>query len=761
MSYFSTMDKTNRISIKPSLRKKIWFFFPIQLLLLHFKRNHVILAFWIILFLFISNTIGFKYGIPFLFLTPEYFGNIDVLSFFILGIATGGFIMAFNIYSYIMFASEFPFLATFTRPFIKFCYNNLIIPIAYMLLYSWFSFWFQVNEELTPYSSAIINILSFSGGVLLFIVFSSIYFIGFNKNIHHFSGKDEEYYRKNFKKNIKEATFHKKTKWYYRVSRKKKIRIVTYINNFKEIKLARNIQHYDKHLLKRVFAQNHINASIYELMLFVTFLILGIFRESPFFNFPASASVLILFTLFLLLYSALYSWFKGWTLTLFIILVIIFNYSTGSKDSFLFKSYAYGIDYETQPLYNNQNLKTIATNTSQINEDRTNTLAILQKWKEKNFAKNGVLPKLVVLNVSGGGLRSALWSFHATSYLDSACNNQLLPQTELITGASGGMIGLSYLRELYLQKMKDSSITLTNNEYKKNIAKDLLNPLLFGIATTDFIFRFQRTEFGGYKYAKDRGYSFENKMQKNLEGTFENTTLNDYLSPEKEGQIPLLFLTPTIANDGRRLLISPHSHSYLSSDTSTFNNIDYQQLFKENNPNQLKFLSALRMSANFPYILPMVSLPSIPNLEIVDAGIKDNYGLQTSTEFLDEFRNWIKNNTDGVVFIEIRDTPKLKPIDSENNYNSLVQRLTLPVGNIVKNILKIQDYNNAQLLAKTKSNYPTQIDCFTLFVNQVEKQNISMSWHLTELDCKKIYSSIESEHNQKEINKIKQLLLSN
>jgi len=134
-----------------------------------------------------------------------------------------------------MFASEFPFLATFTRPFIKFCYNNLIVPVVYMVLYSWFSFWFQVEEELISPSNAIINLLSFSGGVLLFIVFSSIYFIGFNKNIHHFSGKDEEHYRKTFKNDIKEATFHKKTKWYYRVSRKKKVRIVTYIHNFKEI----------------------------------------------------------------------------------------------------------------------------------------------------------------------------------------------------------------------------------------------------------------------------------------------------------------------------------------------------------------------------------------------------------------------------------------------------------------------------------------------------------------------------------------------
>ena len=154
----------------------------------------------------------------------------------------------------------------------------------------------------------------------------------------------------------------------------------------------------------------------------------------------------------------------------------------------------------------------------------------------------------------------------------------------------------------------------------------------------------------------------------------------------------------------------------------------------------------------------MVSLPSVPNLEIVDAGIKDNYGIQTSTQFLDEFSNWIKNNTDGVVFIEIRDTPKLKPIKSEVNYNSLMQRLTVPVGNIISNVLRIQDYNNAQLLAKTKKNYPTNFDCFTLYVNQTDKQNISMSWHLTELDYKKIHHSIESEHNQKEIEKIRVLL---
>ncbi len=715
------------------------------------------LGFWGILFLFITNTIGVKYGIPYLFLAPEYFGRIDVFSFGILGLSTGGFMMAFNIYSYIIFASEFPFLATFSRPFIKFCYNNLIIPLAFLMTYLIYSFQFQRLEELISLEESIFNLLSFTLGVFIFIIVTLIYFVSFNKNIYYFSGKDKTYYDNNFKEAVKEATFHKETAWYYRINQSKKARIVTYINNFREIKLARNIAHYDQQLLKKVFVQNHINASIYEIMLFITFIILGVFRDNPVFNIPAGASIFILFTLSLLLYSAIYSWFKNWTLSLFIIAVLLFNYSTGTVNSYLFRSFAYGIDYEVEAVYDNDKLEEIATNQHQIKKDRNQTLSILEKWRIKNSSKTQKKPKLIVLNVSGGGLRSALWSFYATSYLDSVCDGKILNQTQLITGASGGMIGISYLRELYLQKQTDSSINLLAKKYTENIAKDLLNPLLFGIATTDFIFRFQQVEDGNYTYGKDRGYSFEEKIVSNLNGVFKNRRLNDYRKSELEAQIPMLFLTPTIANDGRRLLISPHSVTYMSSsDDFTYNNVDYQQLFQQNNPGELKYLSALRMSANFPYILPMVSLPSQPSLKIVDAGIKDNYGLQTSVKFLEEFSTWIAKNTSGVVFIEIRDTPKLKEVNK--NKNNLLENLTLPIGNIISNMLQVQDYNNNELLVRTKKNYPIEINNFTLYVNQNETQNVSMSWHLTKLDCKKIYKSIKTEHNQKTIESIKLLL---
>ncbi len=750
------LNKAKNISTKPSVLERVWYFFPLQILFLHFKRNHIVLGFWTVLFLFITNVIGYKYGIPYLFLAPEYYGKIDVFSFGILGLAMGGFTMAFNIYSYIIFASEFPFLATFSRPFIKFCYNNILIPLLFIIVYLYFSFKFQHFEELLSIKQTVFNLLSFIFGVVIFIVVTLIYFVSFNKNIYHLSGKDKTYYDEHFKEAVKEATFHKKTAWYYRINLKKNIRIVTYINNLKEIKLARNIAHYDEQLLKKVFVQNHINASIYEILLFVTFIVLGVFRDNPIFNIPAGASIFILFTLALLLYSALFSWFKNWTLSLFIILFLLINYNSSQSESYLLKSFAYGIDYNINSQYSNERLHKMATDSIQINKDRAKTLSILEQWKLKNSKGGKAKPKLIVLNVSGGGLRSALWSFYTTSYLDSICNGNVLKQTQLITGASGGMLGISYLRELYLQKQTDSTLNLMNPIYTQNIAEDLLNPLLFGIATTDFIFKFQQIKEGDFSYGKDRGYSFEEKIISNLDGVFKVRRLKDYRIPELKAQIPMLFLTPTIANDGRRLLISPHSVSYLANDTVTYSNVDYQLLFAKNKPEELKYLSALRMSANFPYILPMVSLPSTPTLKIVDAGIKDNYGLQTSTLFLAEFSDWISKNTSGVVFIEIRDTPKLKRV--KNTKNSLYEHLIMPVGNIIGNMLKVQDYNNSELLERTINNYPIAIHHYDLYVEESENQNVSMSWHLTKLDCQKIYQSIKTTHNRKTIMQIKQLL---
>ena len=103
------------------------FFFPIQLVFLHVKKNILLLAMWGLLFGFVTQSVAPTYGITYLFLNPEYLDDVSPLSYLIMGFACGGFIMAFNVASYILNSFRFPFLATLSHPFAKYCLNNFII----------------------------------------------------------------------------------------------------------------------------------------------------------------------------------------------------------------------------------------------------------------------------------------------------------------------------------------------------------------------------------------------------------------------------------------------------------------------------------------------------------------------------------------------------------------------------------------------------------------------------------------------------------
>ena len=135
-----------------------------------------------------------------------------------------------------------------------------------------------------------------------------------------------------------------------------------------KIKMARRSDHYDKELLKKVFKQNHINASFFEIVLIASFIILGLFRDIDWVIIPAGASIFLIFTIFLLLFSALYSWFKGWTLTLVIVGLMIFNYASKNYDMFNFTNYAYGIDYQTKASYSYDSLRKLSANKNNYDE---------------------------------------------------------------------------------------------------------------------------------------------------------------------------------------------------------------------------------------------------------------------------------------------------------------------------------------------------------------------------------------------------------
>ncbi|MBK7573278.1 MAG: hypothetical protein IPI10_17350 [Bacteroidetes bacterium] len=83
--------------ISSKVKHRFFYSFPIQLLIVLLKKNHLLLLYWIILFGWVTNSSSQTFGIPYLFLDPEYMATVGFTSFLIIGFATGSFIMVFNI----------------------------------------------------------------------------------------------------------------------------------------------------------------------------------------------------------------------------------------------------------------------------------------------------------------------------------------------------------------------------------------------------------------------------------------------------------------------------------------------------------------------------------------------------------------------------------------------------------------------------------------------------------------------------------------
>ncbi|MCB0762112.1 MAG: hypothetical protein KDC12_11370 [Flavobacteriales bacterium] len=732
--------------------------------MLHLKKNHLLLFFWFLLFGLSQGFIGAKYGVWHQFLFPEYMGHTGFLSFALMGFSIGGFILAFNLYTYILHGFRFPFIVTLNRPFVKFSINNFIIPAAYLLCYLIWTIDYQRTQEILPWSEILMNLLGLFSGITLFLILSSAYFITTNKSIANFGPAVEEKKKKKRSGTLVGSAIHKKKKWYHFRKSTYRWRVETYMSGFTRISLAREGAHYDKEILHQVFSQNHINASLFEIALVITFIMVGSFREYSHFVIPAAASVVLFFTMMLMVTSALFSYVRGWTLSFLVLMFVGINIWFNDIPFLNVPNHAYGLSYDDKAPYDVEYIRAANARDSLAYADFKSTLDILHHWKRKQLV-NEEKPKLVVLNCSGGGLRSALWAMKSLLTADSLLNGEVLNSIVLITGSSGGVIGAAYARELHLLAMQGNDINMYDETYMDNIASDLLNPVIFSMATNDFFIRYQRFEEGGHTYTKDRGYAFERQLNMNT-GNVLNKRLIDYAKPERDALIPMLVMTPTIVNDGRRLIISAQPMSYLTQNQPVDRvhshaipeDVEFLRMFENQQASNLRFTSALRMNATFPYVMPTVTLPSDPPIDVMDAGLRDNFGTKTTLQFLYTFRNWINSNTSGVVILQTRDIPKdnIKPNEDPTLWN----QFTAPLGTVYGNFTRIQDFNTDQMVRYLSAWFANEIDVVTFQLPQKEGTRISLSWHLTEVEKQTIEQAVDEEHYLEEVERLRALLSS-
>lgn len=745
---------------------RFFFSFPIQLVVVLLKKNHILLLYWFILFGWITNTSSKTFGIPFLFLDPEYMGTVGFTSFFIMGFATGSFIMVYNVSSYIVNGFRFPFIATLARPFLKYTINNFIVPSVFVLTYLGNIFYFQLSNEYQSIWTVLVHLLGFVTGMTLIIMVTLTYFFQTNKDIVHMFGVETSdadpnapvaehlLEMKEFKP--KRKLFGSRKKNYEKVWR-----VDTYLSTFTKVKLVRRTGHYTREMVESVFRQNHLNAAIVEIIVFGLFIIMGLFKDYSFFQIPAGASVLLIFSMFIMLSSAFRFWLKAWAGSVFILLIIVLN-SLSRLGIFYPDNKAYGMEYNVPPATYSINRFNSLDDAITVQADYDSTLRILERWKEK-FITEREKPKMIFINCSGGGLRASIWAFRIMQVSDSLTNNEFSKSTQLITGASGGMIGAAYYRELMLQQRLGLMKRFDSEKCINNIGKDLLNPVAYSVTVSDVFFNIQKFKDGNTQFSKDRAYAFEKQLNENT-GSVLSKRLTSYRQPEASALIPMMVFSPTIVNDGRRLMISPQSISYLAShqkDTSftfepTIDEIEFRQLFRDQSADHVKFTSVLRMNATFPYILPAVTLPSHPQIQVMDAGIRDNTGLKTSLKFLYVFRKWIEENTSGVIFVDVRDSHKARPIE-EKPRMTFLENIITPLGNIYGNLLTIQDYNQDEAYEYAKSWFHAPFN-FVIFELPTKEQDISLSWHLTTREKRLVENSVSLPQNELAMKKLLELL---
>lgn len=728
--------------------------FPVQLVLLHLKKFQVLLGFWFILFSVVNGGFMKSYGADSLYLGPEYLGTVNPAGAAVVGIAVGIFIMSWNITTFILFCRHFRFLATTTNPFLKYCINNGIIPLAFLIFYCIKAVQFTSEKELLTAWQIFLLIMGFIGGLVFLIIVSLVYFFRYDKRIIRRLTpviSNPQLFKSQFQQGER------------RLNESRLLKVDWYMNSFFSIRKVRDVSHYSREFIETIFGRHHFAAVVSIFIAFIFLILVGFMLDNPFFQLPAAAGITIFFAILIAISGAFSYFLQTWSIPFLIVLFILLNmlYRNDIIDP---SNKAYGLNYTNKrerPEYSRLTLFALSTD-DKIARDKKNMISILEKWKKKQKEKK---PFLFILNTSGGGTRSATFTMNILQRLDSVSNGELMKRVFLITGSSGGMLGATYFRELDRLRSSNPLVNLQDKRYVDDISGDLLNPLFSSFVARDLAAPAQKFKVGKYEYIKDRGYAFEQKLNENTHGLL-NKRLQDFYIDEKEARMPMVLFNSVITRDGRKLIVGTQPISFLMRpvvDTGSMpimdpDAVDYQALFEKQDPMNLRVLTALRMNATFPYVLPNVWLPTRPVVDAMDAGLRDNFGQETAVRFVQVFEDWIKENTSGVVLIQVRDRPT-GGWDFPFESNNITEIATRPMLLLQQNWYKMQEYNQNDLVSMSRQLMGRYFYKISFqFIPKSEDAAAALNFHLTRAEKKNIAEALESDNNRKAFGQFRSLL---
>jgi hypothetical protein len=383
---------------------------------------------------------------------------------------------------------------------------------------------------------------------------------------------------------------------------------------------------------------------------------------------------------------------------------------------------------------------------------------------------------LVVVAVSGGGLRSAAWTLRVLQELELAfaARGQDFPaHVRLVVGASGGMLGAAYyvttLPPRKDRKFGPHDLAARRAEMRAQydrLTRDCLTPI-----AKQLVFNDLPLLLAPWPAPYDRGQALEDAWRRNLfpDGSGTRAPLDvsfgELRAREAANDCPSLVFSPMLVEDGRRLLVSNLDLRFVASNDGGMLGGDVQvpdapgnyshealelfRLFPEFR-GQFQVGTAARMSASFPFFSPAVPLPTAPRRRVVDAGYYDNYGVSLASAWLfdDKHQRWLRESASKVVLVQIRDgfdeyDRRLEEVPPEGStqVSRSVEELTSPLEGLDNARIGSSSFRNdgqVELLSAYYRNETTGRAGPGLRQNRYFSTAIfefpckaSLSWHLT------------------------------
>lgn len=591
-------------------------FYPLQLPFFQFRRHFFLSLLWVLLWLIALGQIGRGFGVSELFYNPADRDYPNFFSTLAWGIAYGIFIIAYHLTTYLLDGHHAGFLLREKQPFLTYVLNNSLLPLTFWLFY--LHIYTQKHHNDPNFGSQI-------GGIILGTFSIGVFFVLFLSN------PLRDIFR------LRRLGLLPPQRVFIEVSRAQSIThaLHYYLTWGRGIQSSADAFFVNKKELTRLLVHYHRNAFIVEITLLVLISGWGYVQSYTGIYLPAAAAFLIFWAILYMLIGAISFWLRHWGGWAFIALAAlggVFLYWGNWWTS----ASAYGLSYRSQGV----NL----TVSSPV-QDSLVLVECMDSWRRKQGDK----APLVWIQVSGGGWRSAFWTMAHLQLLDSLSGGKLWERTFAISGASGGLIGAAFWRDLglFYPERRWNLIEATL------LTQDALNPVLSTAVTGVFspARTFQDSK-SGERHPMGREYAFEQALLRHTRA-FEERRLEDYAIPERESRCPLIFITPALLPVGKQLLISSQPCSPLTKQ-------GYIEELRRLVPDAhcLRLTTALRMNASFPFVLPPVRLPTNPPLEVVDAGAIDNFGEVIALRFLWTFRTAIAERASRVILLEIRDLPE-------------------------------------------------------------------------------------------------------